>query len=357
MTTRTAVVAGGSAGVGRAVVDKLIARGYRVAILARGKSRLDEMEARFGDQVFTRTCNMAEDAQVARATDEIVAHWGTPDVWVNSAMLTSLSKFEDVPSDEFEKITGATYMGTVNGTRHALRVMKRGNVVNVGSGLSYRAVPFQAAYCGAKHAINGFTQAVRSELIRDERPIALSLVQLPAINTPQFDWNRNRTGAKPQPAPPIFQPEVAADAVLKAIDEDSREVLVGRSVLQLVFGNMLFPELLDRFLAKNGLEMQQSEAPDNLPRDNIDAPHPDYPSRSHGSYDHKAEESGIAVDGDTARNMVLIGGAALLVSLGTFIGRAAAPARPAIDDGDDDGSLPWGYDQAPEYHRPIEYRR
>ena len=349
MTSQIAVVAGGSAGVGRATVDALLDRGYRVAVLARGKERLDEIAATHGDRVWTKTCNVAEDAQVQKTADEIVEHWGAPDVWVNCAMLTSFSPFDKVDEAEFRKITETTYFGQVNGTRAALRVMSRGNIVNVGSGLSYRSVPYQAAYCGAKHAINGFTQAVRTEVVREGRPIEISLVQLPAINTPQFDWARNRLDRKPQPAPPIFQPEVAAQAILKAIDEDSREVLVGRSVLQLVFGNMLFPDLLDRQLAEMGVEAQKSEQRDYGRDDNLDGP-VDYPARAHGSFDHKAEESGITVDADRTRKAAVIGGAALLMGLGTLIGRAmAGPSRddtPRHVDMQDD-RRPWGYDRAP----------
>ncbi|MGB3456594.1 MAG: SDR family oxidoreductase [Litorimonas sp.] len=354
--TRIAVVAGGSAGIGRATVDALVDRGYRVAVLARGRDRLDQVEADHGDMVFTRTCNVAEDAQVQKAADEIVAHWGTPDVWVNCAMLTSFSPFDKVDEEEFRKITETTYFGQVNGCRAALRVMGRGNIVNVGSGLAYRSVPNQAAYCGAKHAINGFSQALRSELLSEGRPIALSLVQMPAVNTPQFDWARNRMDDKPQPAPPIFQPEVAAKAILKAIDEDAREILVGGSVLKLVFGNMLLPDYIDHKLADEGVEMQESDRPDRDPRDNMDAPHPDYPSHSHGSYDSRAQDSAITVDGDLARKTMVFGGAAILLALGTLVGRASV-SRSSVEKDENGDSLPWGYDSAPEYHRPVEYRR
>ena len=367
-TSTIAVVTGGTAGVGRATVDMLLARGHRVAVLARGQGRLDELSAQYGDRVWTRSVDVADDAAVASAADAIAADLGAPEIWVNSVMLTSVSAFKDVDAEEFRKITDATYGGTVNGCRHALRVMTRGNIVNVGSGLSYRAIPFQAAYCGAKHAINGFTQAVRTEIMGEGRPIALSLVQLPAINTPQFDWSRNRMPRKPQPVPPIFQPEVAARGILKAIDEDAREVLVGRSVVQLVFGNMLLPDVLDGVLASQGEDKQQSEQVDYGRPDNLDGPLPDYPSKAHGSFDHQAEEKGISVDADRSRKIVAIGAAALLVGLGALAGRATAGRRavsrgdaagaiapPAADEaatGDtigvdaSDRSRPWGHGQA-----------
>jgi NAD(P)-dependent dehydrogenase (short-subunit alcohol dehydrogenase family) len=354
-----AVVAGGSAGVGRATVDALLDRGHRVAVLARGKERLDEIAAEYGERVFTRTCNVAEDAQLQKAADDIVAHWGAPEIWVNCAMLTSFSPFMEVDEAEFRKITDTTYLGQVNGCRAALRVMARGNIVNVGSGLSYRSVPYQAAYCGAKHAINGFSQSLRSELLRDESPISLSLVQLPAINTPQFDWARNRLDRKPQPAPPIFQPEVAAQAILKAIDEDSREVLVGRSVLQLLFGNMLFPDLFDETLAKMGVEAQKSDQMDYGRDDNLDGPMTTISAKSHGSFDHKAESSGVTVDGDATRKAIAFGGAALLVAMGTMIGRAtvsrASRSAPQVAP-QDRTDLPWGYDRPVGATTPEPYR-
>ncbi|MEM7643998.1 MAG: SDR family oxidoreductase [Pseudomonadota bacterium] len=324
--SRIAVIAGGSAGVGRATLDAFLDRGYRVAVLARGKGRLDEIEAEFGDRVFTRTCNVAEDAQVQKAADEIVANWGAPDIWINCAMLTSFSPFHKVDEAEFRKITDTTYLGQVNGCRAALRVMTEGNIVNVGSGLGYRSVPYQAAYCGAKHAINGFSQALRSELMREGRPIALSLVQLPAINTPQFDWARNRLDHAPQPAPPIFQPDVAARAILKAIDEDSREILVGRSVLQLLFGNMLFPDLFDAQLAEMGVEAQESDRPATPRADNLDGPVSSIGARAKGSYGHRAEEQAVTVDGDVIRKAIAFGGAAVLLAVGTILGRAVVSA-------------------------------
>jgi NAD(P)-dependent dehydrogenase (short-subunit alcohol dehydrogenase family) len=350
---KIAVVAGGSAGVGRAVVDALVNRGYRVAVFARGKGRLDELQAHHGDDVWTRAVNVAEQAQIDTAADAIVAELGTPEVWVNCAMLTSFSPFEKVDEQEFRRITDTTYHGTVNGCRTALRIMHRGNIVNVGSGLAYTSVPNQAAYCGAKHAIEGFTQSLRIELARDARPIALSMVQLPAINTPQFDWTRNRMDRKPQPAPPIFQPEVAAEAILKAIDEDAREILVGRSVLQLMAANFVLPDVVEAQLAKMGVEAQKSDRPDNLPGDNLDGPYEDYPSRAHGSYDGKAEESGIIVDGDTARKTALIGGAVALLALGWAFGRGTkgmvSEARSQLPSFSHDPESPY-------YDRPVEYR-
>ena len=374
-TSTIAVVTGGTAGVGRATVDALLARGHRVAVLARGRERLDQLAAQHGDRVWTRSVDVADDGAVAEAVDALVSDWGAPEIWVNSVMLTSVSAFADVPADEFRKITDATYLGTVNCCRHALRVMTRGNLVNVGSGLAYRAVPYQAAYCGAKHAVRGFTQALRTEILREGRPIAIGIVELPAVNTPQFDWCRNRLPVKPQPVPPIFQPEVAAAGILKAIDEGAREILVGRSVVQLVIGNMLFPDMLDHRLAREGVEMQSSDHKDYGRPDNIDGPLADYPSKSHGSFDHRAERGGVIVDGDNARKVLAFGGAALLVGLGMLVGRGTkrriAVADEPAPSGDvaaveaQDRARPWGQARdtggegrigAPEY-RPGNWRR
>ncbi|CTQ48905.1 SDR family oxidoreductase [Jannaschia donghaensis] len=344
-----AVIAGGSAGVGRATLDAILDRGWRVAVLARGQDRLTEISDAFGDRVWTRSVDVSDGAAMDRAADAIVEEFGRPEIWVNSAMLTSFSPFDDVDEAEFRRITDTTYLGTVNGCRAALAVMRRGNIVNVGSGLAYTSVPNQAAYCGAKHAIEGFTQALRIEIARAKRPVTLSMVQLPAINTPQFDWARNRMETHPQPAPPIFQPEVAARAVLQAIDTDAREILVGRSVLKLMAGNMLFPEVVERQLTQMGVEAQKAEGMDPDARDNLQSP-ADYPSRAHGSFDARAEDDGIIVDGDFARKAALFGGAAALLTVGILLGRTSRASMPRLgSDGDDDTAVPY-------YVRPTEYR-
>ncbi|WP_424968875.1 SDR family oxidoreductase [Dinoroseobacter sp. S375] len=318
--SRVAVVAGGSAGVGLAVVERLVREGYAVAILARGAERLDELQARFGDKVLTQVCNVSEADAVMGAAQTVRDTLGQPVIWVNSAMLTAFSPFAKMAAEEFEKITDTTYHGQVNGTRAALTVMDAGNIVNIGSGLSYRAVPMQSAYCGAKHAINGFTSAVRSELIRENRGIYLSLVQLPAINTPQFEWARNRFDKAPQPAPPIYQPEVAADAVMKAIKGNLREVLVGKSVLQLVIGQMILPDWLDKKLAGDGADMQKSEMDQEGYRaGNIDEPVARAPS-ARGIFGDRASDKALIMDADLVRKIAVFGGAAVLFGLGLIVG-------------------------------------
>ena len=301
MSQKSAIVLGGSAGVGHAVVEALIDRGYRVGVVARGQQRLDTMARHFGDRVATAAADVGDAEALEGAVGSLVGTLGEPEVWVNSAMLTSYSRFEDVPAAEFDKIIETTLLGQVNGTRLALRHLRRGNIVHVGSGLSYQSLPFQAAYCTAKHGINGFVSAVRAELIRERRPIALSVVQLPAVNTPQFDWALNRLEKKPQPAPPIFDPTVAAQAVLQAIDTNARELLVGKAVLQLVFGSFVAPAWLDRKLAKDGASAQKSDEDEPGGRENNVFTPATYPATSRGRFSDRTRRDAIAIDGDKAR--------------------------------------------------------
>ncbi|MGR3493343.1 MAG: SDR family oxidoreductase [Shimia sp.] len=318
--SRVAVVAGGSAGVGLACVQRLLERNFRVAILARGQTRLDELSARHGDRVLTIRCDVSKAAEVDAAANRIKAELGTPKIWINSAMLTAFSPFEKMGPEEFEAITDTTYHGQVYGTRAALRIMGEGNIVNIGSGLSYRSVPYQSAYCGAKHAINGFTSSVRSELLREGRKLHLSLVQLPAINTPQFDWARNRMDKHPQPAPPIFEPDVAAKAVMTAIDKNAREIFVGKSVLQLIFGQMILPNFMDKKMADAGVKSQKSDEPQPGYRDgNLDAPE-DYDATARGSFGDRAADDGLILDADFARKIVFGGGIAVVFILGLILG-------------------------------------
>ena len=298
---KTAIVAGGTAGVGLATVARLIDTGYQVGVLARGEGRLAEVENRYGSRVMALACDVSDADAVMKAAETVKAAWGPVDVWVNCAMLTAFSRFKDLSPKEFQAITDTTYHGQVWGTRAALAVMEEGNIVNIGSGLSYRSVPLQAAYCGAKHAINGFTSAVRSELIDEGRPIEISLVQLPAINTPQFDWARSKLDHMPMPAPPIFDPDVAARAVMKAIRTNARELFVGQSVLKLIAGQFLAPAALDRQLAKDGIPAQKSETPQIEDRDgNLEEP-ATYPADARGSFADRASDRAVIVNADVAR--------------------------------------------------------
>ena len=331
-----AVIAGGSAGVGRAVAERLAHEGHDVAVLARGEERVrraaDELSG-FGVTAVGIPCDVGDEEAVRRATALVKQRFGRIDIWVNSAMLTVIAPFSKVSAAEFEAVVRTTLMGTVNGTQAALAVMKpqgHGNIVNIGSALAYRAIPLQTAYCSAKHAVNGFTQALRSELIHEGYDdIHLSLVQLPGINTPQFDWARNKIAEHPRPAPPVYQPEVAADGVWKAIRTNAREIMVGRAATQLIFGNMVAPAALDQVLAKQGYDGQKGERINGVQQGNLERP-ADGAWGAHGTFDDEAEESGMAVDGDRARAAVFGGGALALLGLGALLGRAfAKPTRRA----------------------------
>lgn len=316
-----AVVAGGTAGVGLATVEALIGEGYRVGVLARGAERLAEVENRYGDAVLALQCDVSDADAVMEAAQTVKGAWGPVDVWVNCAMLTAFSTFDDLSPQEFQAITDTTYHGQVWGTRAALSVMERGNIVNIGSGLSYRSVPLQSAYCGAKHAINGFTGAVRSELIAASRPIEVSLIQLPAINTPQFDWARSRLDHRPMPAPPIYNPEVAATAVMKAIRTNARELYVGTSVLQLIAGQFVAPNVLDHQMASSGVDAQESETPqDGFRAGNLEGPAA-YPADARGSFDGRAASTGLIVDADRLRTGVAAVAMAGAATLGVMLAR------------------------------------
>ncbi|WOI55543.1 SDR family oxidoreductase [Palleronia sp. LCG004] len=322
MPGKSAIVCGGSAGIGRAIVSALVDRGYRVGVIARGRDRLEAMAE--DPNIATAAADVSDAAALEAAIEALVAEIGTPSVWINSAMLTVFAPFEEVSAEEFARIVDVTFIGQVNGTRLALKHMKAGNIVNVGSGLGYRPVPLQSAYCAAKHAINGFTGSLRSELMRDGRPIALSMVQLPAVNSPQFDWAINRLEKRPQPAPPIYRPDLAARAVMRAIDEDAREIFVGSSVLKLVLPNFLLPGWLDRKMSTSGVSAQKSatDEPGNRPGNLWDPV--SYAPRAEGSFGDRAKADGIIVDADLVRKLTLAAlvGVPLIVGLilGMLIG-------------------------------------
>ena len=229
----TVVVTGASAGVGRAVAIAFAQKGWNVALIARGKEGLEgarrDVEAA-GGHALVLPLDVAEADAVFAAADQVMAEWGHIDVWINDAMVTIFAPVKDIKPDEFRRVTEVTYLGQVYGTMAALKHMRprnRGTIVQVGSALSYRAIPLQSAYCGAKFAIRGFTDALRSELDHERSRIRLTMVQLPAVNTPQFDWARSRMPRKLQPVPPIYQPEAIAKEIVRAALEAPRELWIG----------------------------------------------------------------------------------------------------------------------------------
>jgi short-subunit dehydrogenase len=285
------VVTGASAGIGRATAVAFAKRGYDVGLLARGHDGLEgarrEVEAA-GAWALALPTDVSIPDEVFASADKIMAEWGRIDVWVNNAMATIFAPVESVHPDEFRRVTEVTYLGQVYGTMAALRSMRsndHGTIVQVGSALSYRSIPLQAAYCGAKFAVRGFTDALRSELIHAGSRIRLAMVQLPAVNTPQFDWARSRLPRRLQPVPPIYQPEAIAQAIVRAAEEAPRELWVGWSAIRAILATMAVPAVLDRVAARaawNG-QMTCEPAPSHR-RDNLFEPVPgDF--GAHGRFD------------------------------------------------------------------------
>jgi NAD(P)-dependent dehydrogenase (short-subunit alcohol dehydrogenase family) len=267
MSGRVVVVTGASAGVGRATALAFARQGASIGALARGEERLAATRREIeqaGGRAETVPVDVADADAVDAAAGRIEAALGPIDVWVNNAMVTVFAPLERTEPGEFRRATEVTYLGSVWGTMAALRRMKprdRGVIVQVGSALAYRGIPLQAAYCGAKHALQGFLESVRTELRHDGSNVRLTMVQLPAVNTPQFTWSRVKMPRQPQPVPPIFQPEVAADAIVFAADHPRREVVVGWPTMKAILGNAVAPGIADRYLADNGYQAQQTDVP------------------------------------------------------------------------------------------------
>lgn len=303
MTREVVVITGGSAGVGRATAIRFGKQGAAVAILARGESGLagavKDVES-VGGTALAIAVDVADAAQVEAAAARIEAELGPIDIWINNAMATVFSRFIDTTPEEFRRATEVTYLGTVHGTLAALKRMRqrgRGTIIQVGSGLAYCAIPLQSAYCGAKFAVRGFTDAVRTELLHERVPIHIGMVQLPAFNTPQFDWGRNRMTYRPQPVPPVFQPELAAAAIEGCARQRRRELWVGFPVIKTIIATMLAPGLVARLAAERGWDGQfdrSAPPPDPARSDNLFAPVPG-DRGAHGRFDSQAKDSSVAL--------------------------------------------------------------
>lgn len=311
------VITGASAGVGRATAHRFAKDGARVALLARDNPALEHAanEVReLGGVALPIAVDVSDAAQVEAAAERIEQELGPIDIWINSAMATVFAPVSEIPAEEFRRATEVTYLGTVHGTLAALKRMRsrnRGSIVQVGSALAYRAIPLQAPYCAAKFAIRGFTDALRVELLHDRSKVHVTMVQLSAFNTPQFEWARNRLQGRPQPVPPIFQPELAGRGVYWAAHHRRREVCVGFPAVKAIAINKWFPSLVDRVLARKGYQGQvdmepvPEERPDNL----FDAAPVDY--GTHGRFDARAKSHSMQWWLTSNRNAVLLGLGAL----------------------------------------------
>lgn len=288
------MVTGAGAGVGRAVAEAFAARGHDVAILARDKRRLeaaaDAIRAR-GPRVLPLPADVADPDAVEAAAASTESALGPIDIWVNGAMATVFAPVHQTAPEEYRRATEVTYLGTVHGTLSALKRMRardRGTIVNIGSALSYRAIPLQSAYCAAKFAIRGFTDSLRCELAHSRSRVRLTMVQLPAVNTPQFDWARNHTGHRARPVPPIFQPEPIAAAIVQASLSPHREVWIGWPAIRAILAQRIAPGLLDRYLGQFGYSSQLGGVRDESANgDNLFAPVPGARS-AHGRFDSQA---------------------------------------------------------------------
>jgi NADP-dependent 3-hydroxy acid dehydrogenase YdfG len=291
---RVVVVTGASAGVGRAVARAFGQQGAKVALIARTQHALEDAAReieRAGGEALILPLDVADAEAVEVAADQVVARWGRIDLWVNDAMVSVFSPVKEMQADEYRRVTEVDYLGYVHGTKAALKHMlprDAGHVIQIGSALVYRSIPLQSAYCASKAAMRGFTDALRCELHHDRSHVKVSIVQLPAVNTPQFDVVRSRLPRHPQPVPPIFQPEVIARAVLWVADHPTRELWVGWSCVKAILGQKLIPGLLDRYLGRIGYASQQTEQPVSPDRrDDVDQPLPG-DRGAHGDFDARA---------------------------------------------------------------------
>ncbi|MEP6887561.1 MAG: SDR family oxidoreductase [Nitrospirales bacterium] len=314
---KVVVVTGASAGVGRATVREFAKQGACLGLLARGRDGLEgarrEVEALGARAVIVPT-DVADPDQVEAAAATIEAAFGPIDIWINNAMASVLSPVKDMIPAEYRRVTDVTYLGYVYGTLSALKRMlprDRGVIIQVGSALAYRSIPLQSAYCGAKHAIEGFTESLRSELIHDGSNVHVTIVQLPAVNTPQFSWIKTRMPRHPQPVPPIYQPEVIAKAIVWAACHRRRELSVGWPTVKAIVGEKFIPGLLDYYLAWIGYSSQQTNQP-------VDARRPDNlfnpvagDHGAHGAFDREARTTSVQLWLNTHRPWLALFGLAI----------------------------------------------
>lgn len=315
------VITGASAGVGRATAVAFGQQGARVGLIARGREGLEgarrDVEAA-GGQALVLPADVADAEAIEAAATAVEQQFGPIDVWVNNAMVSVFSPVKEMTAEEYRRVTEVTYLGYVHGTLAALRRMQtrdRGTIVQVGSALAYRAIPLQSAYCAAKHAVAGFTESLRTELLHDGSQVHLTIVHMPALNTPQFEWTKSRMPNRAQPVPPIFQPEVAAESIVWASHHPRRELWVGWPTVRAIVGDKIAPGLLDRQLAATGYASQQSEEPrDPSAPHNLWEPVPG-DHGAHGRFDDRAQGFSPQLWATTHRSWIASGAAALAAGL------------------------------------------
>jgi NAD(P)-dependent dehydrogenase (short-subunit alcohol dehydrogenase family) len=323
-----AVITGASAGIGRATAREFARHGCKIALIARGKAGLEaaarEVEE-LGGEALVIPADVADPDAVERAAEEVVSEFGNIDVWVNNAFAGIFSRFMDMTLDEFRRVTDVTYFGQVHGTRAALKHMlprDSGTIVLVGSALAYRGIPLQSAYCAAKHAVQGFQDSVRSELLAQNSGVRLTMVQLPGVNTPQFDWIRAHVEGTPRPVGAVYQPEVAARAIWKSAHSSRKEWIVGAPAYQAIVVDKLASPLLDRQLASGMIEAQQDRLP--LPpdrKDNLFEPQDEAEDRgAHGRFDDTSRTRSPLLWASENRGW-LAAGAALALGAGALSAR------------------------------------
>ncbi|HXF64166.1 MAG TPA: SDR family oxidoreductase [Caldilineaceae bacterium] len=312
------VITGASAGVGRAVAQAFARQGAHIGLIARGRDGLEGARRdveRLGGRALALPLDVADAGLVEEAAQRVEETFGPIDIWINNAMVSVFSPIKEMTADEFRRVTEVTYLGYVHGTLTALRRMlprDRGTIVQVSSALAYRGIPLQAAYCGAKHAIQGFTDSLWSELIHDGSNVWVTMVHLPAVNTPQFGWVKSRLPNKAQPVPPIYQPEVAAEAIVWAAHHRRRELTLGGMNALILWGNKFLPGFGDWYLAQTGYDSQQTNEPrdPNRPH-NLWEPAPG-DHGAHGDFDHLAKDHSWQLWANTHFNELALAALGLL---------------------------------------------
>jgi len=319
--SQVVVITGASAGVGRAAVREFARHGASIGLIARGRDGLEaarrEVEMAGGRALVLPT-DVSQATQVESAAERVEQELGPIDVWVNNAMCSVFSPIKEMTPDEYKRVTEVTYLGFVYGSISALKRMlprDRGVIVQVGSALAYRSIPLQSAYCGAKHAIAGFTDSLRCELFHDRSNVKVTMVDMPALNTPQFSWVKSRLKNKPQPVPPIFQPEVAAQAIYHAAQHPRRQFFVGSPTVLAIQGQKFIPGLLDKYLGRTGYDSQQTDEPDDPNRpNNVWEPVPG-DHGAHGSFDAEARNFSLQVWLDLNRNWLALASAGIVAGV------------------------------------------